>query len=202
MPRAKRSLEATQDMRRRLIDAARETIESDGLAAVTARGLAKRLGCSVGAIYTVTPTLDAITLEANAAELEALREALEDRRLELGAAGPRETIQAFADVYLGFAEERPKSWAAIFERDAEGEPPEWYRARQTGLFELLERALEPLTASPQEARVAARTLWAAFQGMLALAMAGHVGRVSETEPKALAKYLVEVFLSGLEARRG
>lgn len=201
MPRAKRSQQETDAMRSRLVEAARRTIAGDGLAAVTARGLALQLGCSVGAIYTVTPRLDDITLSANAAELTDLLDALKQRRDALGQAPPADVIHALADTYLGFAEQRPKSWAAIFERDAEGEPPAWYRERQLQLFALLEDALTPLAGDTREAAKAARALWAALQGLQALAMAGHVGRIADTRPRELARYLVEVFLRGLATER-
>lgn len=223
MARAKRSAALSAEMRRSLIDTARAMIAERGLGAVTARGLAAELGWSVGTIYTVAPSIDAVTLEANAEELAELSAALESRAAEMSAAGaaPQELIRAFGEVYLRFATARPRSWAAIFERDAEGEPPEWYRARQARLFVILERSLRPLTRGAREARRSARTLWAALHGLLALALAGHLDRVSsaaasldaaappcdpaqpgqEDDLEAHAQELIDVYLSGLAVRR-
>lgn len=201
MPRAKRSAEATAEMRDQLIAAAREAIEADGVAAVTARGLAQTLGWAVGTIYTVVPTLDALTLEVNAQELAALKDALMTRRAEMTDATPRARIRAMADVYLTFTRARPRRWAAVFERDAEDEPPEWYRTRQLELFAVLERELMTLVADAAEARRAARALWGALQGLSNLALAGHLRRVSDSDDEPLAMYLIETFLDGLEARR-
>ena len=204
MPRAKRSPEETDAMRRQLIDAARVTIERQGLSALTARGLAQQLGWAVGTIYTVAPSLDAIALEVNAEELEALRIALVSRRAELSDPSPRAAVRALAEVYQRFTQERPRSWAAIFERDADSDapPPEWYRERQSQLFALLEAELTPMVATEAEAKRAARALWAALQGLLALSMAGHIDRVSDAGAEDLATYLVDTFLAGLEARAG
>lgn len=207
MPRAKRTPETTDAMRRQLIEAARAAIARDGIGGVSARGLAQDLGWAVGTIYTVSPSLDAITLEANAAELDALRETLERDLAAEADASPRGRVRALARSYLAFAEARPRNWSAIFERQAEGPdgPPEWYQARQLALFELLERTLEPLAGSAVEARWAARSFWAALQGFLALSMAGHVDRLAE-DPETgarrdLADYLVEILLTGLAAQR-
>ncbi|MEO1329156.1 MAG: TetR-like C-terminal domain-containing protein [Pseudomonadota bacterium] len=207
MARAKRSAETTDAMRRELIAAARAMIARDGIHGLTARGLAQELGWAVGTIYTVAPSLDVITLEANAAELDALRGALE-AALDQAAPDPTAQVLALARGYLAFAESRPRNWSAIFERQAESGdgPPDWYQARQLALFDLLERTLRPLAGSATEARWAARSFWAALQGFLALSMAGHVERVAE-DPETgrrqdLAAYLVEMLLSGLAARRG
>lgn len=202
MPRAKRSRETTDMMRRQLLDAAREAIAEQGLSGVTARGLATRLGWAVGTIYTVAPSLDAIMLEVNAEELQALSDALSERRDALADAPARETVLALAAVYLDFTRQRPLNWSAIFDRDGDGPTPDWYRARQDALFALLEAELTPLVADAAEARQAARALWAALQGILALSTGGHIDSVSEQGVDAMARYLVETFLDGLAARAG
>ena len=217
MARAKRSEAQSEEMRRHLVSATRKIIAERGLSAVTARGLAAELDWSVGTIYTVAPSIDAVTLEANAAELGELCAALESAREELSNKGaqPQELIRAFGELYLRFATARPRSWAAIFERDAEGEPPAWYRERQTRLFGVLEGALAPLVRDVEEARRVARTLWAALHGLLALSLAGHLARVSGgagtlvglddrsdtlLELKAHAQELIDLYLAGLKAR--
>ncbi|MCI4660234.1 MAG: WHG domain-containing protein [Neomegalonema sp.] len=203
MPRAKRSEATTEQMRQQLVTAARDMIAQGGLSALTARALAARLNWAVGTIYTVCPTLDAITLQANAEELSDLHDAVE-RALSHATDDPRRRILTLAETYVRFSFSRPRNWAAIFEREAEGDPPDWYRARQTALFGLLETELSALlshTADPQrEAGKAARALWAALQGLCALALAGHIGRISETSVEELAEYLVTTFLAGLRAR--
>lgn len=218
MARAKRSEAEAEEMRRRLIATTRAIIAERGLGAVTARGLAAELGWSVGTIYTVAPSIDAVTLEANAAELADLSAELERKREQMQAEGcsPQLLIRALGEIYLRFAENRPRSWAAIFERDVEGEPPHWYRARQARLFAILERSITPLVGDAGEARRTARTLWAALHGLLALSLAGHLERVSSaTEPlasrpndsrgpadlKAHAEELIDIYLTGLAARR-
>ncbi len=208
MPRAKRSAETTEEMRDRLIEAVRAAIGRNGIAGVTARGLAQELGWAVGTIYTLAPSLDALTLEANARELDALGARLEDVMARHDGAPATDRVRALATAYLEFAEERPRNWSAIFERGDGSDvgPPEWYRARQEALFSVLETALAPLSGSPAEARRAARAFWAALQGFWALAMAGHVARAGDA-PEAgarreLAAFLIETLLAGLSARRG
>ncbi|MEL6277456.1 MAG: TetR-like C-terminal domain-containing protein [Pseudomonadota bacterium] len=202
MARAKRSPEATEVMRRDLVAAARTLIASEGHKGLTARRLAAKLGWAVGTIYTIAPTLDVIVLEANAAELADLRDALiaQDRKMTSGAS-PADRLQAMAETYVAFAQSRAHNWAAIFEREAEGDPPEWYLARQQELFDLAETLVRPLTDDDDAARRASRALWAALQGIAALAMAGHLGRVSDAGAEDLANYLVQTFIAGLKATK-
>lgn len=201
MARAKRSTETTEAMRRDLVAAARVLIAEEGLKGLTARRLASDLGWAVGTIYTVAPTLDVVTLEANAAELSDLRDAL----IAAESALPKDISAAdrllgMASAYLAFAGSRPRNWAAIFEREAEGEPPDWYRARQRELFDLAEGWLQPLVGDKAEAQKASRALWAGLQGVTALAAAGHLTRISETGAEDLARYLVRTFVAGLDAQ--
>lgn len=215
MPRAKRSPERSDEMRSALVAAARAAIAANGIGSVTARGLASELGWSVGAIYTVAPSIDAVTLLANAAELADLERALLVRRRALGPTAPTESVlRAYAAEYLAFAAARPKSWAAIFERDAEGEPPPWYRRRQMRLFAILEEALRPAAETPDAGKRAAKMLWAALHGLLALFLAGHLDRAAGDldvgcaagdvdrvpELAAHAEELIDLFMAGLAAR--
>ena len=165
------------------------------------------------------PSIDTVTLEANAAELAELCDAREAQQAELSAAGaaPSAHIHAIGSAYLHFATARPRNWAAIFERDAEGEPPPWYQARQATLFTILERALSPITGSPSATRRSARALWAALHGLLALSLAGHLARVAdaaaaptleisgelsaEADLHQHAQELIDTYLAGLDARR-
>lgn len=207
MPRAKRSQADNDQRRRALVSAARALIAEVGLAGVTARALAQRLGWAVGTIYTIAPSLDDITLEANAEELVDLYEALDRRRIELSGASPRTRALGVAQAYLAFTAARGKSWDAVFERGVAGAPPEWYLARQAALFDLLADVLRPLTPTPGDDRRAARVMWAALQGFLTLAAAGHLTRHLGDEATGAsadaardADYLLETLLDGLTAR--
>jgi AcrR family transcriptional regulator len=63
MPRAARSTESIDQLRRRLVDHARTLIERDGPAALTMRALAKEAGCSLGLPYTVFANRNELVLQ-------------------------------------------------------------------------------------------------------------------------------------------
>lgn len=202
MPRAKRSDADTQEMRRQTVAAARALIAEQGVHGVSARALAERVDCAVGTLYTLFPTLGEVTLHANAAELIELKAVFDATLADASERPAIDQLLALAEAYLRFTSGRARNWAAVFEREAEGDPPDWYRAHQLRLFAVVEGAVAPLTATDLEARQATRALWAAVQGLSQLSVAGHLRRVSDDSVQELAAYLVATFVAGLQARRG
>ena len=72
----RRSSHTPQQLRALVLDAAQEIIEAQGLAGLSAREIARRIGYSPGTIYNVFANLDDVVLNVEARVLDAL-----DRRL-------------------------------------------------------------------------------------------------------------------------
>ncbi len=153
-----------------LVDAAERTIARDGLAALRARVLAEEVGCSVGAIYTIFPDLDAVILAVNARTLAQVDQVLS----RIATADPVDHLVRLAASYLDYAAERRARWEALFLHvmAAGHTAPEWYGQQQQAAFSHVEAPLGrlcPKLSAPDRALLA-RSLFASVHGMVALGL--------------------------------
>ncbi|MGL5114952.1 MAG: TetR/AcrR family transcriptional regulator [Beijerinckiaceae bacterium] len=146
-------------------------IEAEGLAALQARAVAERAGCSVGTIYNSFETIDGLILAVNVRTLgelgQRLRKALAGN--EQATLANRLGVLAFA--YLDFAATHTLRWRAVFEHNmsARQPVPDWYRAAQAPLFGLLAQTL-PEAMNDHRRKVASHMLFAAAHGVVTLAL--------------------------------
>ncbi len=200
----RRSQTATEarhlDLATRLIDAAEAIVTAHGLAELRARDLARAAGCSVGAIYGVFPTLDALVMAVNDRTLAALQAAL-DRPGR--ARAPGKELAQFAAAYLEFAATHRNRWAALFEhRLTPGQvvTPD-YAARQEAMFA---RVAAPISAlcpalSPAAAALWARTVFSAVHGVVQLGLEGRLDIVPRSVVDRQLRELVGAIVAGLQA---
>ncbi len=178
----------------RLVAAAEATVAAHGLAEVRARDLARAAGCSVGAIYGVFPTLDALVMAVNDRTLAALQEALDGPGTALP---PAEELAQFAAAYLDFAATHRNRWAALFEHrltPGQSVTPD-YAARQVAMFA---RVAGPIAAlcpalSADATALWARTLFSAVHGVVQLGLEGRL----EIVPIALVKEQLDALMTAI-----
>lgn len=121
-----------------------------GFARFSAREVAKRIGYSIGTIYNVMGSLDALMLAINGHTLDLWRAALEDR---LAGQSENRLAQAIA-AYFDFASHHRHAWTALYDfRLPENDvPPPDYTARVTAITDVVVRevaaALPPRPAGP------------------------------------------------------
>lgn len=170
-----------------------------GLAAFSAREVAKRAGYSIGTIYNVFGSYDQLVRAINT---ETFRDWT--RHLRGALARPRgDRIAALVEAYFSFAQMHPHRWTAIFDhRLPEGMdiPEEDQGARgelTTIVVEEVARALD----RPADAAIGslARSLIATVHGHCAFALAGAWTLMGETDPEAAALARVRQILA---AERG
>lgn len=185
-----------------------DLVEAEGYRGLTMRRVAARIGYSVGTLYNLFADLDDMVLQVNAATLDELNDALAEIRL---SGQPEVDLQALLDAYLGFTAARPGSWDMLFEHTLkEGAAvPDWYSAKVAGVMEHLAAALAPLFSEVRldgdltranEAKRNAHILWASLHGIWSLAQAGKLSVVSPEPAAALARSLVENYITGLRIR--
>lgn len=178
---ATKTPERHQQLRNALVDVAERAIAADGLAGVKARDLAAAAGCSLGAIYTVFPNLDALIFAVNGRTLAQIERFLEDRPRERGTrrgpGGPAVAeLVRLALGYLDYAARNTPRWRALFDhRMSSGEEhqvPPWYAEAQAQLFGLIEEPLAELWPDLAEDRCAplARTLFSGVHGIVSLGL--------------------------------
>lgn len=170
-------------LRERLLDVARQSIATRGLAGLKARDLASEAGCALGAIYTAFDDLDELILRVNLSTLDRLGQSLD---AALQEADPKDALFALARAYLDFARREEPSWRALFEHRLSGAAsvPAWYADARNDLFGRLEAPLAALLPrhDPQDRARLARTLFSAVHGVVAL---GLEEKLEATPPEAL-----------------
>ncbi len=197
----RRSVHTPEELREHILQAATELITSGGLAELSAREVARRIGYSAGTIYNVFDNLDDLILTIEGRMLDDL-----DRKLDHlpRSSDPRQNLLNLAEAYLAFTHANPKLWNLLFEHHLPPgvDVPPTYRAKLDGLLSRIEAALTPLLQSrePAERRRAARVLWAGVHGITSLSTADKLSNVSTESAWPLVKDLVETYLDGISAQ--
>jgi AcrR family transcriptional regulator len=203
----RRSSHTPQQIRALILDAAQEIIEAQGLAGLSAREIARRIGYSPGTIYNIFVNLDDVVLNVEGRVLDAL-----DRRLsevEPGSdgavAGAGDGLIRIARAYLAFTQEKPRLWNLLFEHHMPrgAELPAWYQQKLEGLTAQIERALAPYfpSGSEDERRRAAWALWAGVHGITSLSTADKLSVVRTETAGRLIDDLIGTYLAGLARQR-
>jgi len=198
----RRSIHTAEELRELILRAATEVIESDGLAGLSAREIARRIGYSPGTLYNVFENLDDLVLTIEARLLDRL-----DARLNEVPAShdPATHLRLLAGAYLKFTHENPKLWNLLFEHHmpAGHNVPPWYQVKLDQLMGRIEKAVEPLVgdSEPSAAKRAARVLWAGVHGITSLSTADKLSNITLEATGALVDDLVTTYLAGLASER-
>jgi AcrR family transcriptional regulator len=199
----RRSSHTPQQLRALIVDAAQEIIDANGLAGLSAREIARRVGYSPGTIYNMFASLDDVVLHVEGRVLDALDKRLADIQPGDGEPGDGRVVQ-IAHAYLAFTQASPRLWNLLFEHHlpAGADLPDWYRQKLEGLMAHVERALSPHFPPGREAdcQRAARALWAGVHGITSLSTAEKFSVVTTDMAGRLIDDLVGTYLAGLRAQ--
>lgn len=197
----RRSTHTPEELRELIVDAARSIIQKDGLAGLSARTIAHRIGYSPGTLYNVFKNLDDLILNVEARLLDEL-----DARLTSASASadPQHSIQLLAHEYLAFTQQHPRLWNLLFEHNlpADFPVPDWYRDKLETLLKHVERAMTMSSGGRLEgaaAQRAARVMWAGVHGITSLATADKLTNVTNEGARALIDDLLAHYMRGLNA---
>ena len=197
----RRSIHTAEELRELILKAATELIETDGLAGLSAREIARRIGYSPGTLYNVFDNLDDLVLTIEARLLDRLAARLAE---VAPAPTPQEHLQRLAEAYLRFTSENPRLWNLLFEHHmpAGKDIPAWYRMKLDGLMARIEEALAPVMDTDPAARQrAARVLWAGVHGITSLSTADKLSNITSDAAGPLVHDLVATYLAGLTSQR-
>lgn len=193
----RRSIHTAEELRELILKAATELIETDGLAGLSAREIARRIGYSPGTLYNVFDNLDDLVLTIEARLLDRLAARLAEVP---PSPSPQEHLQRLAEAYLRFTSENPRLWNLLFEHHmpAGKDIPAWYRMKLDGLMARIEEALAPvMDADPAARQRAARVLWAGVHGITSLSTADKLSNITSDAAGPLVQDLVSTYLAGL-----
>lgn len=188
-----------------MVAIASRIMTTEGLAAVQARRVSQEAGCAVGTLYNVFGGLDFLIIEANAATLDRLGESLAaaDAKAQASQAAFGDRLLALALQYLRFANDNSNAWHALFEHHMTPgtEVPAWYRERQNGLFALIEAILTDVIADTTDRSSAARALFSAVHGIVAISLDQKLGNFDLAEAERQVQFVVKSIADGLVGHR-
>ncbi len=196
---ARRSDHSREQLADMAIAAAAKIAESDGLRGVTARGIAREIGYTVGTLYNVFENLDDLLRHMNASTMDALYDHVTAHPVD---GDPELALRSLARRYLEFVGKHPRLWSAVIEFDPQddAQTPDWYLHKAQRLVKLGEDAIADLFGADEAAsrELNAYVLWSALYGVTALAQTTSLpeGKV----PEELIDLLVTNYIAGLKSR--
>lgn len=163
-----------EDLKARLIEAARSRIAENGLTGLRARDVTQEAGCALGGLYTAFRDLDDLVLHVNSATLATLEGDLVEELAD--EPDPAKQLRILAHGYLRFALSHRNLWAALFEhRLPEGaEAPAWHLDKHIFLIQFIARPLAALNPgmADEDLRIRALTLFSAVHGIISISLEG------------------------------
>ena len=183
----------------RLLARAAAILEQEGLEAVQARRVAAEAECSVGTLYNVFGDIDGLIVAVNAGTLAMLGEAVRSSAEATSGQGLEARMHALAMAYMRFALDNRRRWEAVFKhRLPPGRPaPPSYLEDQTRLLAVIEIVLGDVVRDPARRASAARALFGAVHGIVALALDDRLGGQMMRELEVQLSFIVEIAARGL-----
>jgi len=187
----RRSDHTREELRAMILREGHRQLAQVGFAHFSAREVAKRIGYSIGTLYNVFGSYDALMLAINGRTLDLWREALA-AALE-SATGDR--LHTAIRAYFEFATHHRHAWTAIYDfRLPEGDPlPEFYEEKIAAITQIVVDEVAAALPPPrrEEAPALARSLLATVHGHCFFTLNGTFALLGETDPLAAAMARVE-----------
>ena len=194
---ARRSDHTREELKELAIQAGLELIEKEGLSGFSGRKLATSIGYTVGTLYNVFGSYDSLMLHLNARTLDEwyahMQAALDSKK----KSNPLHTL---AKAYIDFSRTHYLRWTALFDYHlSEGTTlPDWYAPKLTQFFTMVEQLLLPYMGNNhQQARRAARVLWAGIHGICTLSLTRKLDLVKADSPEILAINFIDNYMAGV-----
>lgn len=195
----RRSDHSRAELRDLMLAAAHDHLAETGFARFSAREVAKRVGYTIGSVYNVFGSLDALMIAVNTCTFGQWVTHLE---AALAASG-EDRIKALVEGYFSFAEAHPPLWMAIYDHRlppgmAMPEADARERARLTGL---VEEEVARFLARPRDAETErlTRSLIAIVHGHCSFALTGTFALLGERDAAGLALARVREVLAAARA---
>ena len=188
-----------QRLEMRMVDIAERLISAHGIAAMQARRVAQEADCSVGTLYNIFSGLDGLVIAVNMRTLAALGEQLQATARAAEHGTLEQQLMALALAYRDFAYQQTLRWRALFDHQMQQDAPvpAPYRDAQAALFALIEGPLHKMVTGRTERISAARALFAAVHGIVALALDAKLGGQDGAETERQVRFVVAALSRGL-----
>ncbi len=195
----RRSSHTAEELRELILDASTSLISEGGLASLSAREVARRIGYSPGTLYNVFENLDDLVLTIEGRLIDGLAAELD----KVPAADtPTKQALALGRAYLNYTSGKPKLWNLLFEHHLPKgrDVPAWYQQKLDGVMQRVEAVVAPLmpNRTPEEITRSAHVLWAGVHGITSLATADKLSVVTSEGAGPLVDLLISAYLAGLK----
>lgn len=164
--------EKREDLKARLLEAARDRIERDGVANLRARDVTQDAGCALGGLYSAYTDLNDLIIHVNSITLKALEQSLALAKVK--DKSPTDRLRNLAQGYLKFALANRNLWKALFEHylPADTPSPQWHLDEHLFLLSVIAEPLAELQPemSAEDRAVRARTLFGAVHGIISITL--------------------------------
>jgi AcrR family transcriptional regulator len=195
---ARRADHTREELTELALSHAIQMIDDEGFSAFSARGLAKAIGYTVGTLYNVFGSSEALLLAINGRTLDVWYESL-----STAVAGKHGStaLHALAKAYVMFSRDYPHRWGLLFDAKTHyAEVPVWYQSKLDRFFVLVEAALADIKElKPHNARSTAHVLWAGIHGLCVLDQTQKLTVTGGESADRLAKNFIDTYLRGLRA---
>lgn len=195
--------EKRDELKARLIEAARNRIARDGLSQLRARDITQDAGCALGGLYTVFSDLSELVIHVNSQTLKALEANL--KLAEVREQSPTDRLRNLGQGYLRFAIEHRNLWRALFEHfPSEGNPtPEWHLHEHLFLMDVIAEPLEELQPDMPavDRAIRARTLFGAVHGVVSVSLEGRFVGLPQDRLAQEVDELILTIAAGAAKRR-
>lgn len=203
MVSVQRRARAKENLRRAILDAARELFATENFEAVSMRRIAEKIEYSPTAIYLHFKDKKEILFSL----IEEGFGMLSTRLWSLDIDDPVERLRQGADIYFDFAFTQPHYYRLMFQLEHKEWAEEWMPACEqaqsafhfirVAVTEAMERG-QFVTTTPEF--IVAHTLWASIHGAASLALAGHIDLKlpKEMHPIFFA-HVIETSIRGLSS---
>jgi AcrR family transcriptional regulator len=182
-----------------IVAEARTTVARDGLAALSLRRLAAKLGVTAPALYLHFDSKDALLAAIGEVEFTKLLDDLEHAAAD--GAGPIETIKAQARAYVHYAVANPAFFEILFEFR-----PAWALEADSEQFPVVAKTFEIAAAPvdsairaglfrPIDPLIAALTIWSAVHGLATLLVNGSL--LNSNDEDVLLQTVVDTIVAGM-----
>jgi AcrR family transcriptional regulator len=193
-----------EELQRMMLEAASFIVEAQGLAALSARKVGRRVGYTAGTLYRIFRNLDDLVIQLNSQTLTELNAVLE-RAASDAQCSPQRCISALAHSYIAFANRHTRRWSALFEHGIEADirMPTTFLEQIAAPYTRVETSLHRLAPqrSPQEVVLAARALWSGIHGICMLALNDRLALERVETMPAIADCLIDSFIEGFRSER-
>lgn len=195
----RRSDHSRAELRALIVAEAHKHMAEVGFLRFSAREVAKRIGYSIGTLYNVFGSLDALLVAVNTRTFDLWVEHL-SRHLDRAS---KDRIAAMVEGYFSFAARNPNLWMAIYDHRLPHDMtmPDGDAQQRGRLTRMVEAELARALGVPHDDRLArlTRSLVAVVHGHCSFALTGTFTLLGETDPEAAALARVRETLAAARA---